>query len=61
GYETLGHRLLYVLAKQSQLTLLIACRSSKHVQNFCKELNSNLATVLPLYFGRNYFKIKIRR
>jgi len=60
GYGTFGSRLSRLLAKQSQLTLIIAGRSIKHAQGFCHELNGNLATILPLYFDRNDSEIESR-
>jgi hypothetical protein len=60
GYGTFGSRLSRLLVNQSQLTLLIAGRSIKQAQGFCKELNNNSATVLPLYFDRNDVEIESR-
>jgi len=58
GYGTFGSRVARLLANQSQLTLLIAGRSIKNAQDFCKNLNNNSATVLPLYFDRNGLEIE---
>jgi hypothetical protein len=60
GYGTFGSRLARLLVNQSQLTLLIAGRSIKQAQGLCKQLNSNAATVLPLYFDRNDSEIEDR-
>ena len=60
GYGIFGGRLSRLLINQSQLTLFIAGRSIKQAQDFCQKLNSNSATVLPLYFDRNDSEIESR-
>ena len=60
GYGTFGSRLARLLVNQSELTLLIAGRSLKQAEDFCKELKNNSATILPLYFDRNDSEIENR-
>jgi hypothetical protein len=52
GYGTFGGRLAQLLADDDRLTLLIAGRSKKKAEDFCKQLPSK-ANKIPLTFDRD--------
>ncbi|UJR14287.1 hypothetical protein I4U23_001277 [Adineta vaga] len=60
GYGTFGSRLCQLLSNKSQLTLLIAGRSIKNAEEFCKQQTNSLAKLEPLYFDRNQLDIDNR-
>ncbi|CAF0739453.1 unnamed protein product [Adineta ricciae] len=60
GYGTFGSRLCQLLSNKSQLTLLIAGRSLKNAEKFCRDQTNSLAKLIPFYFDRNQLDVETR-